>query len=148
MWQYLLAEIEELQFHTPLYIQMLTMYREAINQNIEPDDSYMIRYGSPQIVETVVNITTEREKPSENWQLMHEIVIPHESDSDLLPEGVYTHILRLKSEFIDNLLEDLGKQLDTHNENTDKIDELLVEFMRLKEIQKEMDKPLGKSIRN
>ncbi len=148
LWQYLLAEINELQFHTPLYLQMLTMYKEAVSQNIVADDSYMIRFGTPQIVETVVNITTEKDKPSENWHAMHDITIPYENDATQLPETVFSHILRLKGEFIDNLLENLGLEIDAqHEENTEKIDELLTEFMRLKEIQKEMDKPLGKSMR-
>jgi DNA primase len=148
LWQYLLAEINELQFHTPLYLQMLTIYKEAISQNITPDDTYMIRYGTPQIVETVVNITTEKDKPSDEWKLMHDITIPYENDANQLPETVFSHILRLKGEFIDNLLENLGTEIDAQNEeDTQKIDELLTEFMRLKEIQKEMDKPLGKSMR-
>nr|MCU0392795.1 hypothetical protein [Thermoflexibacter sp.] len=141
LWQYLLAEIEELQFHTPLYFKMLTMYREAISQGIEADDSYMIRYGTPDVVETVVNITSEKYQASENWELMHEIIIPHESDVERLPNTVYTYVLRHKYKFIVKLLKEIEEKLDAVTE--EELVQLLEEYHRLNQIKKSMLSDLG-----
>lgn len=141
LWQYLLAEIEELPFHTPIYLQMLNMYKEAVNQGIEVDDSYIIRYGTPDLVETVINLTTERFQASENWGLMHEIVIPHESDSERLPNTVYNYVLRHKYKFIIRLLKEIEDSLNQANE--EEMLQLLEEHYRLNEVKKMMLTDLG-----
>jgi DNA primase len=134
LWQYLLSEIQEVQFHTPIYFEMLSMYKEALNSGVEADDAYMIRYGNPKIVEIVVNLTTEKYQISENWELMHEIVVPHESDSDKLPETVYKYILNHKYRFIKKLLKEIDEQL-TSPEDEIQENQLLNEYLRLSDIK-------------
>ncbi|TAH19682.1 MAG: DNA primase [Cytophagales bacterium] len=142
LWEYLLAEIDELQFHTPVYLQMLTMYKEAITQGIKVDDSHMIRYGSPEIVEKVINLTTEKYQISENWGIMHEIVIPHESDSDKLPETAYKYILKHKYKFVKNLLKNIETQLEEElGEEEENL--LLSEYNRLSMLKQQIASESG-----
>ncbi|WP_448517830.1 DNA primase [Rhodoflexus sp.] len=101
LWQYLLHEIDDIEFHTPLYRRALEMYKDATLQGEEPDVQYFIRYGPPDIVEMVASITEERHEISPNWELMHDIYVPKETDK--LPVAVYENILRLKKEFIEKL---------------------------------------------
>ncbi len=142
LWEYLLGEIEELQFHTPVYLQMLTMYKEAVAQSIKADDSYMIRYGSPEIVEKVINLTTEKYQISENWSLMHEIAIPHESDSDKLPETAYRYILSHKYKFIKSLLKNIESQL-AEDIGEDAENHLLLESLRLSKLKQQIASESG-----
>lgn len=141
LWQYLLSEIEELQFHTPVYFKILTMYKEAIGQGIEADDSYMIRFGTPEVVETVVNVTTEKYQASENWELMHEIFIPHESDAERLPNTVYEYVIRHKYKFIIKLLKEIEEELHTAEEEAMQM--LLDRYFHLNEVKKTMLADLG-----
>lgn len=142
LWEYLLGEIEELQFHTPVYLQMLNMYKEAVGQNIKADDSYMIRYGSPEIVEKVINLTTEKYQTSENWELMHEITIPHEGDADKLPETAYKYILSHKYKFIKTLLKNIESQLAEEIEEETE-NHLLLEYLRLSALKQQIASESG-----
>ncbi len=101
LWQYLLHEIDDIEFHTPLYRRALEMYKDAVMQGEEPDIQYFISYATPDITEMVVNITENRYEASPNWELMHDIYVPKETDK--LPLAVYENILRLKKEFIEKL---------------------------------------------
>jgi len=141
LWQYLLSEIEELQFHTPVYFKILTMYKEAIGQGIEADDDYMIRFGTPDIVATVVNITTEKYQASENWERMHEIFIPHESDAERLPNTVYEYVVRHKYKFIIKLLKEIEEELHTAEDEAMQV--LLDKYFHLNEVKKTMLADLG-----
>lgn len=101
LWQYFLHEIEDIEFHTPLYRRALEMYKDAALQGEEPDAQYFIAYGPPDIVEMAVSITENKYEASPNWELMHDIYVPKETDK--LPTAVYENILRLKKEFIERL---------------------------------------------
>lgn len=140
LWQYLLSEIEELQFYTPVYSKILTMYKEAISQGIEADDSYMIRFGTPDIVETVVNVTTEKYQVSENWET-YGIFIPHESDAERLPNTVYEYVIRHKYRFIIKLLKEIEEELHTVEEEAMQM--LLDRYFHLNEVKKTMLAELG-----
>lgn len=101
LWQYLLQEIEDIEFHTPVYRQILEMYKQAAMQGTLPDERYFVDNGSPEIATVVGQLTQERYEASPNWQCMHEIYIPRETDK--LPTAVYETVLRLKKGFIEQL---------------------------------------------
>ena len=101
LWQYLLHEIDDIEFHTPLYRRALQMYKDAVMQGEVPDVQYFITHAPPDLVEMVINVTEQRYEASPNWELMHDIYVPKETDK--LPLAVYENILRLKKEFIEKL---------------------------------------------
>ncbi|MCS7020132.1 MAG: DNA primase [Cytophagales bacterium] len=143
LWQYLLHEIDDIEFHTPLYRRILEMYKDAILQGEEPDVQYFIRYASPEVVAIVANITESKYEASPNWELMHNIYIPKETDK--LPIAVYENILRLKKEFIEKLESETFaeiKRAEKH-QNDQQVVSLLQAYSQLAKQRVAIAKELG-----
>jgi DNA primase len=145
VWQYLLKEIDEIDFHTSIYKQVLDMYRRAIGDGLLPDADYFIHQQNPAIQELVINLTTDRRKVSEQWEGRYGIFVPHESDVERLPSAVYQNIMRLKLRVLGRLWEEVSEELRDAEKQNDlaEIERLLMTQMEINRIKKEVAKPLG-----
>lgn len=143
LWQYLLHEIDDIEFHTPLYRRALEMYKDAVMQGEEPDTQYFIEYAPPDLLEMVVNITEQRYEASPNWELMHDIYVPKEAEK--LPLAVYENILRLKKEFIEKLESETFAEIKRAEKANDEAQVLiqLHSYSQLARQRVEISKELG-----
>lgn len=137
---YVLHELRDLEFHTPLYQRILNLCREKYTLGeILDTQSYLI-HDDEEIRQEIIGMVTQKHFVSDNWQTMHQIWVPTELDK--LHDMAYTNILRLKKHYNELRMNEVRKNLTTTTD-TQEQEYLLKEFMRLKEIEKIIAKELG-----
>lgn len=139
LMQYILAEIDGMNFATPIYQEILLICREHFLQGIIIDTSYFMSNKNQKIQQECIHLVTERYNLSESW-LKHDIHVPTEEDK--LADLAFQNILRLKKAFNDQQMKELIKQLALTNDPHEQT-HLLGLFMQAKEIEKEISKELG-----
>ncbi len=143
LWQYLFAETQDVEFHTPVYRSLLEMYKNAILEGVEPDADYFINRGAPEIVERVINLTVDRWVVSENWEKKYAIQVPQEQDHVLV--NAHDSILRLKRQFVEKLEAEVLQQLaeaERANDETE-VQRLIHHHQHLSGLRVSLAKPLG-----
>jgi DNA primase len=143
LWQYLFAETQDIEFHTPVYRSLLEMYKNAILEGMEPDADYFINRGAPEIVERVINLTVDRWVVSENWEKKYAIQVPQEQDHVLV--NAHDSILRLKRQFVEKLEAEVLQQLaEAERANQEaEVQRLIYQHQHLAGLRVSLAKPLG-----
>ncbi|WP_044173298.1 DNA primase [Flectobacillus major] len=140
LMQYVLGEIDGINFSTPIYQEILTICREKFLQGVVLDTAYFISHHIAEIQNEAINLASEKHVISEEWMSRHEIFVPTEEDK--LADMAYTNILRLKKSFNDEYIKTLMKQL-TQAKDPQEQNRLLSLFMEAKEVEKQIAKELG-----
>jgi DNA primase len=135
---YVLEQIEELNFETPLYQNILNQYRENFKNGVILDAQYFM--NNTEIQEEIINLSMQRYSPSEGWR-KHEIFIPTEIEK--LPDSTYQNILRLKYEFIKNIRQTLNHELKKPNISNDEAEHHIKLIMKHNTTIIEISKILG-----
>jgi hypothetical protein len=65
------------------------------------------------------------------------------TDEELLEDLAYKNVLRLRKVYNDQHLQEILSKLDSLKADAAEMDEMLLEFIRLKEIQKNISQELG-----
>ncbi|SFB02565.1 DNA primase [Algoriphagus aquimarinus] len=142
--QYLLSETEELEFTTPIYNKILSLYRSNLLQGEIPTSEYFIGLGDQEVQKEVIDLITVRHEVSHHWADTHQIIINTESD-DLTLTG-FKSILRLKRKMVQKLMEEAKEKIknaEAEHLDDDKVHEFQVIYFELKKVQLEIDKELG-----
>ncbi len=119
---YLLKELEDTEFETPIYRKILHIFKEKLGEGKIINSEYLVNYGDEEVQQEVINLESmaERYHLSENWEARYQIYVPHETD--LLHHVVFTNILRLKFRLLEKLvkgnMEDLQKAKDEETQLT------------------------------
>ncbi|WP_017732555.1 DNA primase [Nafulsella turpanensis] len=137
---YLLQEIEELEFQTPIYKAILQQFKDRLAQGQVVDAQFFIREGAPELREEVAGLIVEKYDLSNVWTERHNIHIPREED--VLDKAVFQNVVRLKFRTIQKLI---GQNLQKLKEASEEED--MLEFMQvhqsLKNAEMELAKLLG-----
>jgi len=143
--QYMLSELQEIDFQTPPYDLMLRLFREAFDRgeiltasdflNRLPDDS------AHNLQHEAIHLTTPRHEISDGWQ-KHEIYVPSEDEIKILSDLAYTNILRIKKMLAEERMHSLKHQL-SDTTNPEEQDQILIEYMHFKRVDVEIAKLLG-----
>ncbi|WP_018479653.1 DNA primase [Pontibacter roseus] len=91
--QYMLEQLEDVEFRTPLYARLVEVVKSKLNQGAIPSADDFINYPDQEIRTEATNLLSDPYELSHNWET-HQIYVPHESD--LLPYGAERAVLRLK----------------------------------------------------
>src|SRR5690606_7345259 len=67
LYDHLLEELEDIEFQTPLYQEILLLYKNTIAAGKIPEPDLFIKNGSPEIRKEVINLIAERYEISQNW---------------------------------------------------------------------------------
>lgn len=136
---YLLQEIDDLKFETPLYQNILTSYKQSLENGHIPQPEYFISEGSEEVKTEIIGMITQKYEMSDLWEKRHQIFTNSEADD--LAKTVYNSILRLKRRVVKKMLDEtLQKMRDTPEEE---VPSLQLVYMELKEFQINIDKQLG-----
>ena len=136
---YLLQEIDDLTFETPLYQRLLASYKEALRKGVIPKPEYFITEGSAEEKQEIIGMITQKYEMSDLWEKRHQIFTNSEADD--LAKTVYNGILRLKRRVIKKMLDEtLQKMRDTPEED---VTSLQLVYIELKGFQINIDKQLG-----
>ncbi len=143
LYDHYLEELEGVEFTTPVYNEILTIFRQKLEEGKVIDADYLIDNGSGHVRNEVLDLISVKYEVSENWEKRYRIHVPHEEE--ILKNSVYRNLLRLKlqkiKELIKRNLEEL-KQAKTVTEES----ELQKINMELKKAETAFAEPLGRII--
>jgi DNA primase len=136
---YLLQEVQDLQFETPVYDRILEEYKKALQKDILPDTGYFLGIEDAEVKRAVIGLVTQEHEISPNWEKKHHIFTNKEEDN--LPKTVYDGVLRLKRKVVKKLLDEAMYKMKEAKE--DEIEALQAVYMELKNYQVDIDRQLG-----
>ncbi|GGZ16005.1 DNA primase [Echinicola pacifica] len=102
--EYLIQEISDVVFQSPLYQRIFSEYKQALKRGILPDPEYFIKLDDSQIKSEVINLIAHRHDMSENWQKKHLIYTNREYDD--LSKTTFKEILRLKRRVLEKMVDE------------------------------------------
>ncbi len=149
--QYVLSELHEIEFQTPPFNLILTLFREAYTRGeiLTARDFLNRRTDGPEqandndIQQQAIHLTTPRYEISDGW-LKHEIIVPSEEEIGILADGAYRNILRIKKMLAEQRMAALQQLLrESGHKPLDEADQLLAEFMHFKRIDIQISNLLG-----
>ncbi|UFH56226.1 DNA primase [Spirosoma sp. KNUC1025] len=149
--QYVLSELHEIDFQTPPFDLMLTIFREAYSRGdiltagdfLNQQSDTTTRFGDIDIQQQAIHLTTPRYEISGGW-LKHEIFVPSEEEIGILADAAYRNILRIKKMLAEQRMATLQQLLrESANKTPEEADQLLTEFMHFKRIDIEISGLLG-----
>ena len=142
---YLLKELEDTEFETPIYRKILQIFKDKLAEGKVIDSEYLLMHGDSEVQQEVIHLESmaERYQISENWEARYQIYVPHETD--LLHHVVFTNILRLKFRLIEKLIKSNQQDLleaQNSGDEEDQITHLKID-MALKKSKSEIAGQLG-----
>lgn len=139
--QYMIDELEDTEFQLPIYQKILSICREEIRQNKSLHQEYFLHHSEEEIQKIAIDFAAEKHNLSDLWRDKHEILVSREEE--MLEDLAYKNVLRLRKVYNDQKLQEVLNLLDKADVASDSINELLLEFIQLKEIQKNISQELG-----
>jgi DNA primase len=142
--QYILSEIKEVSFQTPVYQKMIQLYREQISLGQVPSDELFLNHGDAEIRQESIAMITQRHEVSTNWKDKFQIFVALESDD--LADTAFKSILRLKRRLLQKMMEEAMikiKEAEQLQLAEEKVNELLEVYLELKKLKLKIDKELG-----
>ncbi|MES2731109.1 MAG: DNA primase [Bacteroidota bacterium] len=140
LWQYILAETEDIVFQTPVYHDIMEIYRKGAQVGKVPVTEFFIRHKNSPIQKEAITLIADKYELSEQWQSKFKIYVPIEVDK--LSEMAYTNILRLKKCSVENLISENQQKLAKVTDE-DEMMNLIDMQMRLKQVEMEIAKAFG-----
>jgi len=97
--QYVLGEIQDINFKDSVFSHLLTLFREHYNRNTVLATEYFLNHHEAEIRNLTIEWLTPKHELSELWSEKFEIYVPFETD--VLDKTAFVNILRLKKAFIE-----------------------------------------------
>jgi len=141
---YLLEEIKEIEFQTPVYKKMLQGYRQQVAQGQLPGEDFFIGHSDMEIKQEAIALISHRHEVSSHWKDKFQIFINIESDD--LADTAFKSILRLKRRLLQKMMDEAmnkikeAEQLQLGDAQIGDLQEL---YLILKKGKLNMDKELG-----
>lgn len=141
---YLLDEIKEIEFQTPVYQKMLQLYRQQVALGQLPNEEFFIGHADAEVKQEAIALISHRHEVSMHWKDKFQIFINIESDN--LADTAFKSILRLKRRLLQKMMEEAmqkikeAEQLQLGDAEVGELQEL---YMLLKKGKLEIDKELG-----
>jgi DNA primase len=141
---YLLEEIKEIEFQTPVYQKMLQFYRQQVSLGQLPSEEFFIGHADAEVKQEAIALISHRHEVSMHWKDKFQIFINIESDN--LADTAFKSILRLKRRLLQKMMEEAmqkikeAEQLQLGDTEVGELQEL---YMLLKKGKLDIDKELG-----
>jgi DNA primase len=140
--QYVLSELNEIDFQTAPYGLMLTLYREAfLHGDILTANHFLDKADFPEGQQEAITLTTPRHEISDGW-LKHEIIVPTEEDLRILADAAFGNILRIKKLLAEEKMLEIRRAI-TETTDPAESDRLMLDYMNYKRVDVEIAKLLG-----
>ncbi len=140
MYQYSLSELEEVEFITPSYAEIFSVYKEELTRGNTPDADFLLRNTPGELKKDVIDLLADRHEVSENWYKRFKIFVP--SEEDLLDKMFMTNMARLKRSIVQKLIDEHKEKLKNVTD-PEETDQLLHIQQELKKAEKELADLLG-----
>lgn len=142
--QYLLQEIEEINFETPVFSEILHIFKENLRKGSLVDSRYFLQIPDSRLQEAVISLIADKYEVSPNWEKKHEVIVSQKDER--LDNVTYTHIMRLKWRVVQKMIEDNKKVLQRADNEEDQ-DKAIQIHMSLKNLEMEIARILGNIVR-
>ncbi|GAB4125934.1 MAG: DNA primase [Raineya sp.] len=140
---YLLQEIQEINFQTPIFNEILQVFKQNLQEGNLVDSHYFLHTQNAAMREAVINLITDKYELSPKWEEKDVVVSRKDEKLDYV---AYTHIMRLKWHVVQKMIEDNKKVLQ-RAENEEEQDKALQIHILLKNTEKEIAQILGNVVR-
>lgn len=141
---YLMSETAEIEFQTPIYKKVLSIYRESLSKGSIPTTDFFVSQSDAEVRQEVIDLISPRHEVSSHWHDQHQIFITTESDD--LAATAFKSILRLKRRLVHKMMDEAKQKIKLAEQdhlNEDQVFELQQVYFELKKVQLEIDKELG-----
>jgi len=140
---FLLHELEDVEFNNPLFKEIYIRFKNAAQHNQLIDSHVFLQEGNDAIKAIVSDLITSRYDTSPHWSDKFQIYIPKEKD--LLNEMALSNVLRLKFRVVQKMMEDnlLKVKIAESSGNWDELDRALEMQTGLKKAESELAGSLG-----
>ncbi len=142
--EYILREVEELEFSTPIFNRIITIFRDGLQRGQVIGGDFFLRHEDPEIQRVAIDLVSSRYRLSQQWSEKFEIYIPQEKEN--LLDVAYSNVLRLKQRVVQEKIRHNMKALSAAATSEEQ-DFLLQGIMQLKQIEKQIAGILGNVIR-
>lgn len=137
---YLLSELEDVEFTHPVYKAIYDGFREGTMKGEVVDTYYFMENGREEVKNTVAELTTSRYETSKLWSDKYHIYFPHERE--IIKDLAMSNVLRLKFRMIQKLIEE-NLQHMKKAETEEDLDHYFTIHEQLKAGEKELASVLG-----
>ncbi|HEY8401635.1 MAG TPA: DNA primase [Cytophagaceae bacterium] len=137
--EYLLTEIEDIEFRTPVYKHILELLKIQLQSGNVISESYFINYDDKEVRKEAIDMLTSKYSLSESWE-KHEIFVPKEKD--ILDSITLKSILRLKRAAIKVLIRE-NQQNMLKEVDPQEMENYLKIAIELQKLNKEINGMLG-----
>ena len=141
IYGYMLSELEEVNFETPICQEILEIYKDRLSKGEVVNAEYFIHHAPKHIAKKVVDMITERYMVSDKWEDKYEIIIPDEET--VLNNMVINNILRLKLRIVQKMVHDKLDEVRNTQANTASENEVLQHLNTLKKVEMRLAGQLG-----
>ncbi|MCE7068081.1 DNA primase [Dyadobacter sp. CY326] len=141
--QYVLSEIDGIDFKDTVFHHLLVLFREHFNRNQVLPTDYFLHHHEPGIRNLTIDWLANKYELSELWSEKYEIFVPFETD--VLDKTAFINILRLKKAFIEEKMK-VCLQQAIHAKTEEEQTAVMSEFMHYKSISMAAAKELGSVI--
>jgi DNA primase len=140
---FLLHELEDVQFTNPVYKDIYDTYRTKLKEGVVVNSGYFLSNGSAEVKRIVTELITSRYSTSNHWIDKYHIYIPKEDE--IIGDLALTNVIRLKFRVVQKMMEDNLKELKAaeQKDDWDLLEKHLTMQQGLKEAEKELASKLG-----
>lgn len=111
--EYILSELEHISFENKLYQKIHSLYKGALEKNHKLiPTSELMSYPDEEVSSFIIDLLTSPYSLSENWDKMHDIVVPDLTTN--FKKDIISGLAHFKLKKLDKLLEENSKKLKTN----------------------------------
>jgi DNA primase len=137
---FIIAELNDVEFETPLYKHFVEIYHKEIEKGNLPEEIFYINHTDKKITDLAITFLMSQYVLSHNWYDMHQISTNNEEKD--MKATILGAIFHLKKQKVGKILADIRNQLkDIKSPEDEEI--LLSQFVHMKKVEKSITDYLG-----
>ncbi len=139
--QYLLEELDGVLFQMPLFNKLMEICKTEFKNSNSLKPEFYLHHTDEEIQRFAIDCSSEKHNLSTTWKDRHEIKVTNEAE--MLEDLAYKNVLRLRKVYNDQRLQESLDLMANFQGDPNDMNDLLVNFIRLKEVQKNISQELG-----
>ena len=139
--QYLLEELDGVLFQMPLFNKLMDICKTEFKNSNSLKPEFYLHHTDEEIQRFAIDCSSEKHNLSSTWKDRHEIKVTNEAE--MLEDLAYKNVLRLRKVYNDQRLQESLDLMANFQGDPNDMNDLLVNFIRLKEVQKNISQELG-----
>ena len=139
--QYLLEELDGVLFQMPLFNKLMDICKTEFKNSNSLKPEFYLHHTDEEIQRFAIDCSSEKHNLSSTWKDRHEIKVTNEAE--MLEDLTYKNVLRLRKVYNDQRLQESLDLMANFQGDPNDMNDLLVNFIRLKEVQKNISQELG-----